>query len=203
MESITYSVYQITNLINDKKYIGITSQEPKRRWKNGNGYKYNKHFFNSINKYGWDNFKKEILNENLSNDAALYYEAYLISLNNTTNPKYGYNQASFSSNKGSHSNKYRTLDSEIKTKISNSRKGSRLNLKQYKHLVETHRRIRSAREVCKFNKNNVLLDIYPSICEAARMNNLTKQNISQAALKKQFSAGGYIWNFKDSITLTT
>lgn len=201
MTQETYSVYQITNLINDKKYIGITSQAPERRWNNGNGYKYNKHFSNSINKYGWKNFKKEVVNKNLSRDTALLYEAYLISLNNTTNPKQGYNTSLFSSSLGSGSNKYRIVNSEIKTKISDSRTGSKLNTKRYKHLVETHRGVHSAREIYKFNKNNILLDTYPSICEAARKNNLTKQNISQAALGKQYSAGGYIWRFKDSITL--
>ena len=27
-----------TNIINNKKYIGITHQKPERRWKNGKGY---------------------------------------------------------------------------------------------------------------------------------------------------------------------
>lgn len=39
-----------------KNYIGITSQTPEGRWKNGNGYN-SQVFHNAINKYGWDNFE--------------------------------------------------------------------------------------------------------------------------------------------------
>lgn len=54
-----WCVYMHTNNINGKRYIGI-SQNPKRRWKNGNGYK-TQLFGKAINKYGWDNFTHEIL----------------------------------------------------------------------------------------------------------------------------------------------
>ena len=33
-----YSVYYHYNPANDKYYIGITKQEPERRWNNGYGY---------------------------------------------------------------------------------------------------------------------------------------------------------------------
>lgn len=55
-----YCVYKHTSPSN-KVYIGITSQEPERRWKNGNGYKKNLYFTKAIKKYGWDNFAHEIL----------------------------------------------------------------------------------------------------------------------------------------------
>ena len=42
-----YIVYMLISPSN-KKYIGITSLEPKNRWRNGNGYKNNKHFTNAI-----------------------------------------------------------------------------------------------------------------------------------------------------------
>lgn len=54
-----YKVYIHTNIINEKKYVGITKQNLKRRWKNGWGY-YDKsgrcYFWRAIQKYGWDNF---------------------------------------------------------------------------------------------------------------------------------------------------
>ena len=47
----TYSVYVHENLINGKKYIGITSQKPSYRWgKNGSNYKFQSKFFNAIKK---------------------------------------------------------------------------------------------------------------------------------------------------------
>ena len=48
-----FTVYMHTNRLNNKKYIGITCQDPKKRWRNGKGYK-NGYFASAINKYGWD-----------------------------------------------------------------------------------------------------------------------------------------------------
>ena len=48
---------------NNKKYIGITSQIPNKRWRNGKGYK-KCLFLNAIKKYGWGNIKHEILFDN-------------------------------------------------------------------------------------------------------------------------------------------
>lgn len=45
-------VYCHINKINGKRYFGITYQKPKDRWKNGTHYEHNKHFSNSIKKYG-------------------------------------------------------------------------------------------------------------------------------------------------------
>ena len=57
-----FSVYMHTNTINGKKYVGITSKEPTRRWKgNGSGYRNNEHFWNAIQKYGWDNFEHDVI----------------------------------------------------------------------------------------------------------------------------------------------
>ena len=49
-----YCVYVHTNKFNGKKYVGITSMNPKDRWKNGNGYSNNSYFTNAIRKYGWE-----------------------------------------------------------------------------------------------------------------------------------------------------
>lgn len=88
-----YCVYCHTNNANGKKYIGITSQKPESRWKNGDGYRYNKHFYNAILKYGWDNFSHEILFSNLSASEASEKEIFLIKALRTAEAKYGYNQS--------------------------------------------------------------------------------------------------------------
>ena len=36
---------------NNKRYIGITSTDPIKRWHYGNGYKQHSYFFNAIKKY--------------------------------------------------------------------------------------------------------------------------------------------------------
>ena len=57
-----------------KKYIGITKQNPKRRWNSGNGYKNNDYFTKAIKKYGWNNFLHIILAENLTEAFKVMYE---------------------------------------------------------------------------------------------------------------------------------
>ena len=79
-QSNTYIVYKHTSP-NDKIYIGISKNDPKYRWlSNGKGYKSQTVFFNAIIKYGWINFKHEILYTNLSEEEALNKEEELIRL---------------------------------------------------------------------------------------------------------------------------
>ena len=63
-------IYKHTNLVNGKIYIGQTKQTANNRWANGLGYNpYNNLqncvFWNAIQKYGWDNFKHEIIEDNI------------------------------------------------------------------------------------------------------------------------------------------
>lgn len=65
-------------------YIGQTSQiNPNNRWKSGNGYNedHNTVFYRAIQKYGWENFIHEILEDNISsielaNEREKYWVAY-------------------------------------------------------------------------------------------------------------------------------
>lgn len=86
-----YCVYCHTNKINNKKYVGITSEKPEKRWKNGLGYKHNDYFFNAILKYGWEEFSHEILYTDLSKHDAEQIEIRLIDKWNLTNREKGYN----------------------------------------------------------------------------------------------------------------
>lgn len=84
-------VYMHKNKTNNKVYIGITGRDPEKRWANGNGYRYNPHFWNSIQKYGWDGFEHVILENDLTRDEAKEKEIYYIKKFNSTNPEKGYN----------------------------------------------------------------------------------------------------------------
>lgn len=90
-ETRKFCLYAHINMINGKIYIGQTCNPLYKRWKDGLGYIGNKHFYNSINKYGWDNFKHISLIENLNGDYANIIEKELIKKYNTTNPDFGYN----------------------------------------------------------------------------------------------------------------
>lgn len=110
-----FTVYKHTSPSN-KVYIGITCQKPKSRWKNGNGYAHSPHFLSAIKKYGWDNFKHEILFENLSHDEAEKKEVELIKEYRSTDRKYGYNADSGGNVLKQHSE-------ETKRKIGEAHKG--------------------------------------------------------------------------------
>lgn len=86
-----YCVYMHTNKINNKKYIGLTSQNPINRWSNGEGYIGSPHFYAAIKQYGWQNFEHQIIYDNLDREDACWYEIFLIKKYHTTDPKYGYN----------------------------------------------------------------------------------------------------------------
>ena len=61
---------------NGKKYYGITSKNnPSERWgNNGENYKRHPYFYNAIKKYGWDNFKHEIIFDDLTENEAKLLE---------------------------------------------------------------------------------------------------------------------------------
>lgn len=78
-----------------KVYIGITSKNPpEQRWLNGRGYNHNYHFTNAIKFYGWNNFKHEIIAEQLTSDEAETMERELIEQYNAMDQRYGYNLTS-------------------------------------------------------------------------------------------------------------
>ena len=88
-----YFVYRHTSP-EGKVYIGITSQaKPQYRWEQGGrGYRNNLAFWRDIQKFGWDNFKHEVLYEKLTQKEALRLESSLIHQHNATKPESGYNQ---------------------------------------------------------------------------------------------------------------
>lgn len=87
---MSYCVYQHT-APNGKTYIGITCKNPLERWKNGHGYKNNVHFWNAIVKFGWDNFKHEILFTTLAESEAKQKEIELIAKYKSNDREFGYN----------------------------------------------------------------------------------------------------------------
>lgn len=86
---MAYTVYCHT-FPNGKRYIGITNQEPKRRWRDGKGYE-GQAVYNAILKYGWKNIKHDILFTGLTKDEAEQKEIELIKALETNSRKHGYN----------------------------------------------------------------------------------------------------------------
>lgn len=133
---MSYSVYKLT-APNGKVYIGITSRDPKIRWNSGNGYKYNKHFYDAIQKYGWKNIKKDVLYSGISQEDAYRLEIELISKYRSNDREFGYNKSSGgeSSVRGLHWHQSK----ETIEKRAQKMRGRKLTQEHRKKLSEAHK----------------------------------------------------------------
>lgn len=124
------TVYKYTNMINGKVYVGRTMRTLiERAGKNGNGYKTCSRFYEAICKYGWDNFKLEILAEGVSLKDGIALEKYYINLYRSNEEEYGYNILSQEPNTG-------RLPESTKGKIRDSR--ARLTKEQRENISVAH-----------------------------------------------------------------
>lgn len=126
-------IYKITNTITGKVYIGFTSRTLKERWDDHiyASKKKNYYFYNSINKYGPENFELIELEKCASIEELKEKEKIWIAIYNSANRKFGYN-----STLGGEGQK---ANEETKKKLSNANKGE----KHYnfgKHLSEEIKR---------------------------------------------------------------
>lgn len=102
-----------------KRYVGITCVLPEQRWgTKGSGYRENAHFWNAIQKYGWDNFKHEIVAKDLTLIQACKMEVDLIAKYDSMNPDRGYNHTT--------GGNWSTPDEETRRKLSESIRRSRI-----------------------------------------------------------------------------
>ena len=76
-----YTVYA-HKFPNGKYYIGLTKQNPIRRWNNGNGYK-EQPVYKEIQLFGWENIEHIIVKSNLTQEEAQELEQRLIFLTNS------------------------------------------------------------------------------------------------------------------------
>lgn len=119
-EDKKFCVYRHTSP-SGKVYIGITCQNPIRRWAHGHGYRKNQYFTNAIQKYGWEAFTHEILFDGLTKEEACEKEIELIAFHRSNNDDYGYNISSG----GEFAGTGHTLSEEVRKKLSESKKGEK------------------------------------------------------------------------------
>lgn len=87
-------IYKITNVVNNKVYIGLTTTPLKKRWYAHirESKKSEKHLYAAMRKYGLNNFKIEVINDAAKDIQELgRLERKYIKLYNSTDPNYGYN----------------------------------------------------------------------------------------------------------------
>lgn len=184
-----FYVYVHVNKINGKKYFGITCQIPQKRWNHGNGYKEQNYFFNSIQKYGWDNFEHIVLYNNLTENEACILEKIFISSFNTTNKNLGYNISKGGKN-------VPKLNSDARKKISKYAKTKRKSYRQNYHVSEYNKqRIRETHciPILQFTKDGIFIKEYPSLTLCEKDTGIRAQHISDVCNGKQKTSGGYIW----------
>lgn len=204
-----FTIYKHTSPSN-KVYIGITSQPVEKRWGYGYGYQNNDHFWKAIQKYGWKNFKHEIIATELTKQQACNMEAELIAKYNSTNPRFGYNL----SVGGELSGYGVPCSEEKKEKIRQSRLGEK-HWFYGRHLTEEHRQkigssVKGTRrsEETKLKQKEVATElrgkavrcietntVYPSTAEAARLTNLQRSGIIHVLRGKRKTHGGYHWTY--------
>lgn len=171
---LNYLVYKHT-APNGKVYIGQTCQSLERRCrKDGIGYKGSYHFYNAIQKYGWNNFKHEVISTELTKEEADWLEKYLIRYYNSDDPNYGYNLTAGGGGADGWkwSKEAREKMSEITKGHTAWNKGKGLKI----YCVETN-------------------TTYSSITEAADLLNTTKYNISHCLCGRSKTALGYHWKY--------
>lgn len=217
VESERYCLYCHTSP-NGKRYFGIT-KNPKKRWQNGHGYSRNKHFYNAIVKYGWENFAHEILQDNLSWEDACLLEEWYIAKYRTHLYEYGYN-GSLGGEKPGNGRQY---SAEERAHRSRKMLGNKCGL-GYRHTEDARRKISEAghrrkgkpltdsqrEEVIshlpppRYGKDNpqakqvfcVELNIvYPCGRDAANALNLHPSHISNVCRGKRETTGGYHFEF--------
>lgn len=162
-----YCVYMHTSPCG-KKYIGQTCIKPESRWANGKGYSGSPYFYNAIQKYGWENFKHEILKENLSKEEANELEIYYICEYNTQNKAYGYNISSGGK----------------------SRQPSKEAIERCKELF--------SKDVYQFKHDGTFLNHFNSCLEAAQFVNGVGHGVSGAARGDLYQYKNYLWSYDEN-----
>ena len=124
-------VYKITNTVNGKAYIGISTHEPeKRRIKDHLSGHGNRIIANAVKKYGKDAFTYEVLESNVFPEFLPDLEVAYITNFNTVAP-HGYNLTSG----GDHARH----SEETRRKMSEAHKGRKLSEEHRRKLSEAHK----------------------------------------------------------------
>lgn len=198
-----YCVYKHT-FPNGKVYIGITSKKPEKRWrKDGKGYTGQKHVYNAIKKYGWDNIKHEILFKDLTKEAAEKKEVELIAKYKSNQKQFGYNHAEGGGVNRGYTYKFPEEAKEkirkrmIGNKHTGRQDGTYNNFFGHHHTEEARRKISESqyKPVIQYTKTGEFIKIFDNCYQAQLATGIL--HIREACIKSRKSAGGFVWKYKD------
>lgn len=192
---MTFIIYRATCLLNNKSYIGQTSKSLTRRQNQHNRSAINKSnfaFHRAIRKYGFDNFKWEILKTDLNHDQANFYEIYLIK---SLKPDYNMTGGGKGITGFKHSN-------STKNKISRANVGKNSNklpwIKGRLHKMCSKEKIANSLGAKEFQvfKNDRVIGEWLLQSECAKLLGLKQSHISSCLLGHRKSHGGYTFKYK-------
>lgn len=157
-------IYITTNNINGKKYIGQKKYDKRGYWKNylGSGTAIK----SAINKYGKQNFTKQIIEECESKDVLNEREKYWIGYYNAYNSKDFYNMTFGGDGGDTYSNHNLYEKEQIKSRKMNSTK-HKINLGAYNGMAK--------KVICL---NNMM--VFNTLSDAGKYANVTPECISNA-----------------------
>lgn len=213
-------IYTITDIVNNKLYVGSTVNAfNKRRNQHFHLFKINQHpnphLQKIYNEFGKENLKFEILEECLS-EYCKSQEQYWMNTLKSWNFSFGYNimptPNSTSGYRFSDEAKKKMAISQLKFRGKTSKEDvenhfkkkeiPKLTKEEVKDLLSKknsgkgnpmYGKIAYPRKVAKLALNGDIIEMYISVMEASRQNNL---HISRA-LKNGSTAGGYKWKYLD------
>ena len=201
-KEVMYTVYQHRNLSNGKSYIGMTSQEPKKRWEYGWGYQNNSQMWSDIKESDWNtDWQHNILGKFEDKQEALNLEEMFIWLFDSTNE--GYNTSTYDSC-------YYKKTEETLRKMSNNHadfSGEKNPMFGKHHSGKTKNKISQSlkgstnaptKPVLQFSKSGDFIAEYPSLHEASRQTGCNLGHICSCCRGERKSTGGFIWRYKKS-----
>lgn len=163
-------IYKIENLVNNKKYIGLSNNIDARWRSHRNMLNRNDHFNiflqRAWNKYGEENFKFDIIKE-CSPSELSKKEIYYIKLYQSNNDNFGYNLSSGGDNP--------TINEDSLLRKS----------------------LKYSKRVLQFTKEGIFIAEHQNGIFAAKIYNGENSAIYQNCTRKTKSAYGYVWRFKD------
>lgn len=189
-------IYCYTCMINNKKYIGQTTNEEWRkaqfRWKTNYCKGGQSAIDNARRKHGVKNFKYEVL-EVLYFDTKEEARNELDRLEILYIEKFNSYLVGYNSTKGGHTQLGHKWTEEQRARISGVNHhnwGKKFPYKEHK---------KSWKPILVYNKNGVLIDECPSQKDAAQKYNIQATNIAKVCRGKLNSTGGLVFKYKKSV----
>lgn len=203
-------IYIITNIVNNKSYIGSSLDYKQRirqhKYSLRNNKHYNKHLQSSFNKYGENNFTFNLL-ELCSN--LIERETFYIYTKNVLNPLFGYNKATNIKNTSGY-----IMSEYSRKKMSLAKKGIKMHPNTKKALVKANKEriyntsyLKTQEVKDKISKSLMkpvlqhdlagnFIKEWTSVKEASKFYNILPTNIASCSRGTRLKAGNYQWFYK-------